>query len=136
MIPRIIITALLLTSLITAAVAQNSIDGLIDNYSSVGMSKFTSAVERDPRTHKVLKVVKVLQLEQIGIKDFIKAFKGEAKTGDFSEKYDDDGCTLMLTTQNAKQNRIYMLRCSEPYIPGRRNTNYGYAKITLIIKYK
>lgn len=46
-------TALLLTSLITAAVAQNSIDGLIDNYSSVGMSKFTSAVERDPRTHKV-----------------------------------------------------------------------------------
>ena len=47
-------TALLLTSLITAAVAQNSIDGLIDNYSSVGMSKFTSAVERDPRTHKVL----------------------------------------------------------------------------------
>lgn len=136
MIPRIIMTALLLTSLITAAVAQNSIDGLIDNYSSVGMSKFTSAVERDPRTHKVLKVVKVLQLEQIGIKDFIKAFKGEAKTGDFSEKYDDDGCTLMLTTQNAKQNRIYMLRCTDPYIPGRRNTNYGYAKITLIIKYK
>lgn len=127
-------TALLLTSLITAAVAQNSIDGLIDNYSSVGMSKFTSAVERDPRTHKVLKVVKVLQLEQIGIKDFIKAFKGEAGTGDFSEKYDDEGCTLMLTTQNARQNRIYMMRCRGPYNPGSRNTGYSYAKITLIIK--
>lgn len=127
---------MLLLGLVAPAVAQNSIDELIDNYSSVGMSKFTSAVERDPRTRKVQKVVKVLRLEDVGISKFIKAFKDEAGTGDFSEKYDDEGCTLMLTTQNARQNRIYMMRCRGPYNPGSRNTGYSYAKITLIIKYK
>lgn len=136
MIRRIIITLTLLMGLVAAAVAQNSIDRMIENYSSVGMSKFTSAVERDPATRKVKKVVKVLHLHNNDVSPFVKAFRRESKTGDFSEKYDNEGCTLMLTTQGAGQNRIYMMLCTRPYNPGRRDTGYGYAKVTLIINYK
>ena len=57
--------ALLFTSL--GLFAQNAIDKAVDEYSSIGNSKFTSAVERDPQTRKVLKVVKVLQPTNITI---------------------------------------------------------------------
>lgn len=136
MIRRIIVLLTLLIGLVAAAMAQNSIDRMIDNHLSRGQSKFTSAVERDPATRKVKKVVKVLHLHDNDIRPFINAFRDEAKTENFSETYDDEGCTLMLTTQNSRQNRIYMMQCMNPYIPGRRDTGYGYAKITLIINYK
>ena len=45
--------ALLCTSL--ALSAQNAIDKAVDEYSSIGKSTFTSAVERDPQTRKVLR---------------------------------------------------------------------------------
>ena len=45
-----------------SALGQNSIDRLVEDCSSVGRSKFTSAVERDPKTRKIQKVVKVLEL--------------------------------------------------------------------------
>ena len=47
--------------------AQNSIDKAVDEYSSIGKSTFTSAVERDPKTRKVLKVVKILQPTDMSI---------------------------------------------------------------------
>ena len=40
--------------------AQNSIDRMVEEYSAIGGSKFTSAVERDPNTSRVKKVVKRL----------------------------------------------------------------------------
>ena len=33
--------------------AQNSIDRMVEEYSAIGGSKFTSAVERDPNTSRV-----------------------------------------------------------------------------------
>lgn len=118
------------------ASAQNSIDGMMERFSSVGQCRFTSAVERDPATRKVKKVVKVLELHDTGISKFVSAFRREASSGDFTERHDNTGCTMMLTTQNARQNRIYMLRCDDPYDPGSRNTGYSHAKVTLIVKYK
>ena len=66
-IRRIIITAVILVTSMVNVAAQNRIDEMIENYSSRGTSRFTSAVERDPKTRKVLKVVNVLELNQMGI---------------------------------------------------------------------
>lgn len=134
-IRRIIITALLLVVAMMNVAAQNRIDEMMDNYSSSGTSKYTSAVERDPKTRKVLKVVNVIELNHRGIDEFINAFRRESKSGNFTEKRDEEGLTLMLTVRGERQNRIYMMRCTGPYTPERRDTRYGKAKITVIIKY-
>lgn len=133
---RIIITALALFAVTTLAMAQNSIDRMVADYSSVGSSRFTSAIERDPDTRKIEKVVKVLEINYKGIDKFISAFKEEAGKGNFSEKYDNDGCTMMLTTSTKTQNRIYMMRCEGPMSSDRRYNRYHNAKITIIVKYK
>ena len=44
--------------------AQNSIDELVENFSTVGSSSYTSAIERDPQTHQVMKVVKTLECHE------------------------------------------------------------------------
>lgn len=134
-IHRIIITALLFVAAMMNVAAQNRIDDMMDNYSSRGTSKYTSAVERDPKTRKVQKVVNVIELNHMGINEFINAFRRESKSGNFTEKRDEEGLTLMLTVRGERQNRIYMMRCTRPYTPERRDTRYEKAKITVIIKY-
>lgn len=134
-IRRIIITALLFVAAMVNVAAQNRIDEMIENYSSHGSSRFTSAVERDPKTRKVLKVVNVLELNHMGINEFINAFISESKKGNFTEKRTEGSLTLMLTVRGERQNRIYMMRCSDPYTPDGRDTRYEKAKITVIIKY-
>ena len=114
---RTITTALLLVVATACAVAQNSIDRMMDNYSSRGTSRFTSAVEREPKTRKVLKVVNVLELRHDGVGEFVDAFRREAATGDFTERRTEDGLTLMLVVRGKRQNRIYMMR--------RRRCRYG-----------
>ena len=132
---RTITTALLLVVATACAVAQNSIDRMMDNYSSRGTSRFTSAVEHEPKTRKVLKVVNVLELRHDGVGEFVDAFRREAATGDFTERRTEDGLTLMLVVRGKRQNRIYMMRCAGAYGSGRRAVSYGSAKITVIIKY-
>ena len=127
-IRRIIITAVILVTSMVNVAAQNRIDEMIENYSSRGTSRFTSAVERDPKTRKV---VNVLELNQMGIHEF----RGESKKGNFTEKRTESSLTLMLTVRDERQNRIYMMHCTDPYTPYRKNTHYGQAKITVIIKY-
>ena len=129
------ITALLLALAVAQAAAQNSIDRMMDNYSSRGSSRYTSAVERDPATRRVRKVVNVLELRDIGIDKFIDAFRREAATGNFTEKRAEGSLTLMLTVRGARQNRIYMLRCTGPYAWRRSETLYNSAKVTGIVKY-
>lgn len=122
--------------MLLAAMGQNSIDKQVERYSSIGQSRFTSAVERDPRTRKVQKVVKVLELYDKGVKAIIEAFKTESSNGDFTEKRDGNGCTMILTTKNSRQNRVYMLKCDSPYGYDKNSNYYGHAKVTIIIKYK
>lgn len=63
-----------------AAKAQNSIDNLVERYSSSGGSSFTTAVKRNPQTQKVVKVVKTLETDNGEGNTFYRAFKREART--------------------------------------------------------
>ena len=65
----------LLTTL--SAKAQNSIDNLVERYSSSGGSSFTTAVKRNPQTQKVVKVVKTLETDNGEGNTFYRAFKRE-----------------------------------------------------------
>ena len=78
----------------------------------------------------------MLELNHIGISEFINAFRQDSKSGNFTEKYTEDELTLMLTVRGERQNRIYMMNCSGAYNRMQRNTRYSKAKITVIIKYE
>lgn len=92
--------------------AQNEIDRLVDKFSTVGWSTFTSAVERDPKTHRIIKTVKTLETNGQNIGALKKAFENEAHTGNFSKKREDDVTKMVLTVQAEKTNRVYMLNYS------------------------
>lgn len=101
--------AILVAAIATTA-AQNRIDNLVDNFSSQGNSTFTSAVERDSKTNRIKKVVKRLVTEGRISNELRQAFEAEKNAGTFSEKYENNVRILMLTTQDSRSNRIYMLR--------------------------
>ena len=113
-----------------SAGAQNSIDKMVENYSTVGSSKFTSVVERDPETRQVQKVVKVLQVPGHQAAQFRNAFISEKETGTFTQQQQGDEQTLTLTCETPQQARIYMLRLSG------RHTYYHSGKVTIIVKMK
>ena len=110
--------------------AQNAIDKAVDEYSSIGNSTFTSAVERDPNTRNVLKVVKVLQPTDITINKLRKAFLNEQKNGQFSLVTNEEEETMTLTVESSKENRVYMMQYT------RKGASYSNGKVTIIIKYK
>lgn len=110
--------------------AQNAIDKAVDEYSSIGKSTFTSAVERDPNTRKVLKVVKVLQPTDITINRLRRAFLEEQKNGQFSLVTNEEEETMTLTVENEKENRVYMMQYT------RRGASFTNGKVTIIIRYK
>ena len=118
-----------------SALGQNSIDRLVEDCSSVGRSKFTSAVERDPNTRKIQKVVKVLELSDADAGSFSAAFKREKGTGDFIEKRTENGITMVLTVRGKGQNRVYALRCDGPCYSRKAGTRYRLVKVTVIVSY-
>lgn len=124
-----------LISLIAAASlsAQNSIDRFVDNESTIGQSKFTSVVERDPNTHEVVRVVKVRELTRgIDINACHAHFEAESKTGRYSHSIDaDDRHTLLLAVEGKKQDRIYMLQYT-----GKQPMQGQDGKVTVVIKMK
>ncbi len=113
-----------------ALFAQNAIDKAVDEYSSIGKSTFTSAVERDPNTRKVLKVVKVLKPTDITINKLRRAFFEEQKNGQFSLVTNEEEETMTLTMENSKENRVYMMQYTH------RGASFSNGKVTIIIKYK
>ena len=116
----------LLTTL--AAKAQNSIDNLVERYSSSGGSSFTTAVTRNPQTQKVVKVVKTLETDNGEGNTFYRALKREARTGNWTDKVANNEHTTLLVVEKPQQTRIYMLK--------RNNANYGQVKVTIIIQPK
>ena len=108
--------------------AQNSIDEVVDNFSTVGSSTYTSAIERDPQTRKVVRVVKTLETRGQVVSDLIRAFQKGRETGTFSRKEENEEVTMILATENEGGNRVYMLQYS-----GR---GYHRGKATIIIKPK
>ena len=124
-----------LISLTTAvsATAQNRIDSFVDNESTIGQSKFTSVVERDPKTHEVVRVVKVRELTRgIDINSCLDIFEQESTTGRFSHNIDAyNQHTLLLAVEGKKQDRIYMLQYT-----GKRPLHGQDGKVTVVIKMK
>ena len=108
--------------------AQNSIDEVVDNFSTVGSSTYTSAIERDPQTRKVVRVVKTLETRWQVVSDLIRAFQKERETGTFSRKEENEEVTMILATENEGGNRVYMLQYS--------GKGYHRGKATIIIKPK
>jgi hypothetical protein len=108
--------------------AQNRIDEVVDSFSTVGSSTYTSAVERDPQTRQVIKVVKTLETRGDIIKDIIDAFEQERETGSFSRKEEDNEVTMILATENISSNRVYMLQY--------RGKVYQWGKTTIIVRPK
>lgn len=109
--------------------AQNSIDKLIDHFSTVGNAVFRSAVERNPRTGKVVKVVKTLKAEGKAAGAIRSAFAEEARKSNSNTSIKDGMKTVILTTRQSGRRSVYMLR--EPV----ENDNYPEIKATIIIRF-
>ena len=112
-----------------ASHAQNSIDEMVENISTLGSSKYTSVVDRDPKTRQINKVVKVLQVPGLQADKLRKAFLKEKDEGSFSHSKNDKEETMTLTVESPKRVRIYMLRME---MSGQYN--YSSAKVTVIVK--
>lgn len=135
MVRKLVIMMCVLLCPALYSAAQNSIDNMLDHISMVGEGKFTSVVERNPKTRRVKKVVRVLEMHDKGVRSFINAFKREAGTGDFSEKRVGDGLTMVLAVSKGRQNRVYMLKCTGRYGRTRADDLYSSATVTVIVKY-
>ena len=70
----------------------------------------TSVVDRDPKTNRVLKVVKELELPGIQVRKFQNAFEKESQKGVSSIQQDGEQSTITITQKSPSQIRIYMLR--------------------------
>lgn len=94
------------------AKAQNDIDEMIGRFSTIGSSTYSSIVQRNPKTHNVEKVVKKLTTGGINhTKELIKTFNKESKRHKTTTtNREDDTCTTIFTTEDAKSNRIYMIK--------------------------
>ncbi len=124
--------ALILLTMFVCLVAgaQNSIDRMVERYSTVGGSSFVTAVKRNPKTRKVEKVVKRLTASGWQNRKFIDTFKEEARhQKDVVTSTADGYTTMIVTVEGAKQNRIYTLRY--------RNEGYsGDVTVTIIVNMK
>lgn len=130
---RYILLWLISLAAAVSASAQNRIDRFVDNESTIGRSKFTSVVERDPKTHEVVRVVKVRELTRgIDINACQGTFEAESKTGRFSHNIDaNDLHTLLLAVEGDRQDRIYMLQYT-----GKQPLQGKDGKVTVVIRMK
>ena len=131
-----ILLATLLLTLTAAAQSgsagkENSIDRFVNSQSTHGQSKFTSVVERDPRTREVIRVVKVRELSRgIDISSCEERFEAESRTGRFTHKVEEGNRhTLLLSVEGEAQNRIYMLQYTADRAMKARD-----GKVTIVIK--
>lgn len=101
---------LLLTLFAHGLSAQNSIDALVERYYSTDGSTFTSAVERDPATRRVIKMVKVLKVGTTKAQEFKRAFTQEARKTSSSTTQDGERYTIALTVAGADRRTVYLLQ--------------------------
>ncbi|MCM1021143.1 MAG: DUF5024 domain-containing protein [Muribaculum sp.] len=133
-----------ITLLITLAIfsmplrAQNSIDNLIDTYDTMGKTTFTSVVDRNKKTNKIQRIVKVLEVENDYVIKFYKAFEAEKNNcSSYKQTIDSINVTTIMTTDENKATRIYMLQH-----PNGHNNRESYIthkipfKVSAITKFK
>lgn len=128
--PRRYLLVLLMLLVSVVATAQNSIDRMVEHFSTVGGSSFVTAVKRNPKTRKVEKVVKRLTANGVQSRQFVNTFKEEAaRQKDVVTSTADGYTTMIVTVAGAKQNRIYTLRY-------KGNGYSGEVTVTIIINMK
>ena len=129
---RLLILLTLAFATMTAA-AQNRIDSFVDNESTLGRSKYTSVVERDPDTREVTRVVKVRELTKgIDISKCKETFEAERATGRFTHNVEyGERNTLILAIEGKQRNRIYMLQYT-----GQNPMQARDGKVTIVIRMK
>lgn len=133
---RILLFMVLLAMVASTAKAQNKIDDLVNHFSSYTTSKYTSAVERNPKTREVVKVVKILEMNYCDATPFVNAFKRDTSSGELSESRSGNDLVMTRTVQGKKQNRIYMLKADGYYNKYGQTKARSHCMITIIIKYK
>lgn len=121
---------MLLGAVTLGAQAQNKIDKLVDTYSTLGSSVFTTAVKRDPKTRAVKKVVKVLQVLQPKAQTLVDTFRDVAdRHPQTTEQQANGTTTLIMTEQRPNQVRVYMLEYQ-------KHTVVSSATVTIICSFK
>lgn len=133
---RILLFMTLLAMVVSTARAQSKIDDLVDHFSTSTTSKYTSAVERNPKTREVVKVVKILEMNYCDATPFVNAFKKDTSNGELSETRSGNDLVMTRTMQGKKQNRIYMLKADGYYNKYGLTKTRSHCTITVIIKYK
>lgn len=112
----------------TGAAAQNEVDGIVSRFSSLGSATFTSAVERDSKTHKIIKVVNKLVMSGPNVKKLSRTFDSEAakQKNSYSTKKDNI-ITKIFTQDYPTSSRIYMIKYAD-------ESMFPETEITIIIK--
>ena len=110
---RLTLLLCLFAAFIAQATAQNKIDQMVDKFAATGDCTFTSVVKRNTKS----------------VGDLRRAFEEEARHGTLTEKREDGVTTMVLTTQDSKTNRIYMLSIEDEKIRPK-------IKTTIIIRMK
>ncbi len=112
------------------AMAQNSVDEMMGQYSTIGSSQYSSIIQRNSKTHEVEKVVKKLIVEGVNSKKVINCFNKEAKQNKTTNtSRSNDIVTTIFTTSNAKSNHIYMMKYDDEDF-------YPEVTVTIIVKLK
>lgn len=125
---RLFILALMLALAVASMRAQNRIDAIVERYSAIGSSTFTSVVKRNPVSRRVEEVVKTLVIGNGQVDSFKSAFEDESSSGTYACKREGRETKMMLTTENRNNRRFYML-CYQG------NAAYANGDVTIIIKY-
>ena len=110
------IVMIFLTAMLSLnAMAQNAVDRMVENFSTIGEARFTSAIERNPQTREVVKVVKTLRLESPGDRKLRNGFLQEAKNRN----------TVIFSEGTRQSAHVYMLKYDDDY-----------AEVTIIVNFK
>lgn len=105
--------------------AQNAVDRMVENFSTIGEARFTSAIERNPQTREVVKVVKTLRLESPGDRKLRNGFLQEAKNHDSNTTLANGRNTVIFSEETRQSDRVYMLKYNDDY-----------AEATIIVNFK
>lgn len=109
---------------------QNSIDRMVEEFSTVGSSSFTSAVQRNPKTRAVENVVKRLETDRrSNVEEIISTFKQEIKKHSYTTEKKGGIVSIVFTVESVKDNRLYMLRYADGRAP-------NWAEVNIIISMK
>lgn len=109
---------------------QNSIDRMVEDFSTTGSSSFTSAVQRNPKTRAVENVVKKLETNRrSNVEEIISTFKQEIKKHSYTTEKKGGIVSIVFTVESVKDNRLYMLRYADGRAP-------NWAEVNIIISMK